>query len=177
MLPELRKGFDTHEVTRERFLSRVRAAAPVQRSYRATPGTWSMLDVTEHLVLAEEHSVLGVEKGPPPGVRATLAASFRMVLVRGVMDSPIRVKVPVARVLPTGTPALDALEERWMVAARRLAELFERVEQGERGVARFRHPVAGWVGAREGLGFLAAHIRHHERQLGRIQSLPGFPTA
>lgn len=90
MLPELSRGFDTLAATRARFLTRVRGVTPGQRSFRPTPATWSMLDVTEHLVLAEEHSVLGVQKGPPPGVRATLVASVRMVLVRAVLDSPSR---------------------------------------------------------------------------------------
>lgn len=177
MLPELSRGFDALATTRERFLAAVRAATPAQRGFRPTPEIWSMLDVTEHLVLAEEHSARGVEKGPQVPGRATLVASVRMVLVRAVLDSPLRVKVPTSRVLPAGTTALEELEARWTAAARALAALYERVGPDRRRAALFRHPIAGWVSAREGLGFLAAHIRHHERQLARIRACPGFPTA
>ena len=88
---------------REAFLASVMTADAAQQRFRPVPGAWSMLDVTEHLVLAEEKSLVGVLKGPPAGTTVTPIAHLRMGIVRLVMKTDIRVRVPVARVVPEGT--------------------------------------------------------------------------
>src|SRR5512147_594265 len=69
MLPELDERRVVLERTRESFLDTVRSGSESQRRFRPRGGVWSMLDVTEHLVLAEEKSLLGILKGPRPGTR------------------------------------------------------------------------------------------------------------
>lgn len=177
MLPDLTNRFATLDRARFAFLQVVRAASGEQRRFRPLPGAWSLLDVTEHLVLAEEKSLLGVQKGPRPGTRVTAAAHARMALVRLVLVSSIRVKVPVPTVLPEGSATLADLEARWEAARRGVAAAFEPITAADAGHARFRHPIAGWVTAAEGVGFLTGHIRHHARQLDRIRRVAGFPAA
>jgi hypothetical protein len=176
MLPELTDRFATLDRTRFAFLEVVRAASGEQRKFRPLPGAWSMQDVTEHLVLAEEKSLLGVQKGPPPGTLVTPAAHVRMGMVRFVLASSLRVKVPVPTVVPEGSATLAELEVRWEAARRGMAAAFEPIGASDLGAARFRHPIAGWVTAGEGLGFLAGHIRHHARQLRRVRQASGFPA-
>jgi hypothetical protein len=141
------------------------------------PGAWSMLDVTEHLVLAEEKTLLGILKGPRPGTRVTSVAHFRMAIVRLVLATGARVKVPVPTVVPEGSATLPELEARWEAARRGVATAFEPISAANAAAARFRHPLTGWVTAREGLGFMVGHIRHHARQLTRIRRAAGFPAA
>ncbi len=111
MLPDLSRRLAVLDEARESFLDadsllqRITAFVPPRRR-----ASWSMLDVAEHLVLAEEKSLLGMLKGPPPGTTVTPVARIRMALVLLVMKSALRVKVPVARVLPTGSVALAELE-------------------------------------------------------------------
>jgi hypothetical protein len=177
MLPELNEGLAVLDRRREVFLSTLRSRTEAERRFRPAGGAWSMLHVAEHLVLAEERSLLGVLKGPPAGTRATALARIRMAAVRFVMATDIRVKVPVPAVIPQGVVALDELEARWEAARHGLAAAFDPITPADARAARFRHPIAGWVTAREGLGFLASHIRHHTAQLERIRRAPGFPAA
>ena len=51
------------------------------------------------------------------------------------------------------------------------------ITRDDAGAARFRHPIAGWVTADEGVAFLADHIGHHERQVHRIRRSAGFPPS
>lgn len=176
MLPELASSLRALDAARESFLVRVRGVSDAQRRYRAAPGSWSMIEVTEHLVLAEEKSLLGMLKGPAPGVTVTPMARARMVMVRIVMRTSIRLKVPVSRVVPQGDATLPELEARWSAARRGLEDAIEPVAIEGAGDARFRHPIAGWVTAKEGVAFLAEHIGHHARQLERIRRTPGFPS-
>jgi hypothetical protein len=176
MLPDLSHRLATLDETREAFLAPIRSATDQQRSFRPAPNAWSMLDVTEHLVLSEEKSLLGMLKGPPPGTTITPVARGRMAMVLLVMRTDLRVKVPVARVLPTGTVALAELEARWADARQGLARCLEPLSEAEARTARFRHPIGGWVSAGTGVTFCAHHIRHHARQVRRIHRAPGFPA-
>ena len=162
---------------RHTFLAPVLEAGAAQLRFRPAPGAWSMLDVTEHLVLAEEKSLLGMLKGPPPGTTVTLVAHARMVMVRLVMKTDIRVKVPVARVIPQGTVTLQDLVARWSESQRGLAAFLDSIPGADAGAARFRHPIGGWVTADAGVAFLADHIGHHARQVERIRRAAGYPSA
>jgi DinB superfamily len=176
MLPELSSRLATLDEAREAFLAPIRSASDRQRSFRPSPGAWSMLDVTEHLVLAEEKSLLGMLKGPPAGTAITPLARVRMAMVLLVLRTELRVKVPVARVLPTGRVALGELEARWGDARRGLERFLEPITRAEARAARFRHPIGGWVSVGTGLTFYAAHIQHHARQVRRIHRAAGFPA-
>jgi hypothetical protein len=177
MLAELGDRLVVLERTRDAFLEGVRSGSDSQRRFRPGEGAWSMLDVTEHLVLAEEKSLLGILKGPRPGTRVTSLAQIRMAAVRLVLGTSLRVKVPVQTVVPQGNVSLEELEARWKAAHLGVTGAFEPVTSADAGDARFRHPISGWVTAREGLGFLVAHIRHHSVQLTRIRRAPGFPSS
>jgi hypothetical protein len=177
MLPELSSRLATLDEARAAFLAPIRSASDRQRSFRPAPGAWSMLDVTEHLVLAEEKSLLGMRKGPPAGTAITPLARVRMAMVLLVMRTDLRVKVPVARVLPTGSVTLAELEARWVEARRGLERYLEPLTTAEARTARFRHPIGGWVPVGTGVTFYAGHIRHHARQVRRIQRAPGYPAS
>jgi len=177
MLPKLAGGFGALDAARERFLAELHRATERQRRYRPEPDAWSMLDVTEHLVLAEERSLLGVLKGPRAGARVTLATHARMALVRLVLMAGIRVQVRITGVHPEGTHSFEALESRWTTARHGLVTAYASLDARAAAGPRFRHPLTGWVSAGEGLSFLAIHIRHHTRQVRRIRAAGGFPPA
>jgi hypothetical protein len=177
MLSALTNRLSVLDQARSRFLATVRAASESQQRFRPTAESWSLLEVTEHCVLAEEKSLQGMLNGPPPGTTVTPIAHVRMGMVRLVMKSDIRVKVPVARVMPLGHSSLPELEARWGESRRGLETFLEQLTAADAGAARFRHPIGGWVTASAGVAFLAGHIGHHARQLVRIQRATGFPSS
>lgn len=177
MLSALANRLSVLDQARSGFLATVRAASESQQRFRPTAESWSLLQVTEHCVLAEEKSLLGMLNGPPPGTTVTPIAHVRMGMVRLVMKTDIRVKVPVARVIPQGDATLPELEARWGESRRGLEIFLERISEVEASAARFRHPIGGWVTASEGVAFLAGHIGHHARQLDRIRRAAGFPSS
>lgn len=176
MLTTLAARLARADRAREEFLGRVRRATPAQQAFRPGPTAWSMLDVTEHLVLAEEKSLLGMLKGPPPGTTVSPVARVRMTLVLLVLRTSLRVKVPVSRVVPQGGVTLSELEGRWREARRGLEQFLESIGPAEMGAARFRHPIGGWVTIERGLTFYAAHIDHHARQVERIRRSGDYPS-
>ena len=168
---------DALDGARADLLAAVRAASPAQRVFRPARDSWSMVDVVEHLVLAEEGALLSLVKGPRPGARVTVRNRVAVVLIRLSLSAGFRVRVPASRLLPQGGLSLEELERRWATVAATLRERVAGLEHADRHAPRFRHPIAGWLPLASGFAFLVTHLTHHRRQIDRIRRSPGFPSA
>ena len=163
---------------RAAVLARLDAMTPEQRAFRPAPDAWSAADVADHLAKAESGQIEIVRRqvaAPRPLGRPSAP---RRWLVERIMRSGVRVRMPAAvapRVTPTGVPfeasrdALVAAADGW----RALAATYPPA-MADAGV--FAHPVAGPLTLRGTVGFAAAHLDHHRRQIERICRTPGFPA-
>lgn len=177
MDPGLARHLDALDGRRAELLATVRAASPAQRAFRPAENSWSMLDVVEHLVLAEEGALLSLEKGPRPGVRVTVRNRVAVVLVRLYLSAGFRARVPAPRVMPQGGVSLEELEGRWATVSAALRGRLANLQGADLRAPKFRHPVAGWLPPASGFAFLVTHLTHHRRQVDRIRRSPGFPSA
>lgn len=177
MDPGLARHLHSLDRRRSELLAVVRNATPAQRAFRPAANSWSMLDVVEHLVLAEEGALLSFTKGPRPGSRVTLRNRLAVVLVRLYLSAGFRASVPASRIMPQGGLGLDELERRWAAVSAALRDRLAGLHGAELRAPKFRHPVAGWLPAASGFAFLVTHLTHHRRQLDRIRRSPGYPTA
>lgn len=134
-----------------------------------------MVQVIEHLVLAEEATLKTFHEGPPPTAAVTLRSRAILQFIYAIFRLGIRVKVPVRALAPAAAP-LRELETRWQDTRVAIATFLEQRTAPELTEPRFRHPVAGWLTLVQGLDFLARHIGHHERQVGRIRKALGEPS-
>jgi len=175
--PGLARHLHALDSRRSELLATVRNASPVQRAFRPAADSWSMLDVVEHLVLAEEGALLSLTKGPRPGSRVTLRNRVAVVLVRLYLSAGFRARVPASRIMPQGGLSLDELARRWATVSAALRDRLAGLHGADLRVPKFRHPVAGWLPAASGFAFLVTHLAHHRRQLDRIRRSPGYPSA
>lgn len=133
------------------------------------PGKWSILEIVEHLVLAERDVLGGPDRGPyapsPRTLQHRAAYPFVMLLLR----SPIPVPVPGAEMIPTGEPALHELRPMWDANHAWLRAFLEELESGSTKLALLRHPVAGPMTVDQGIRMLDVHQRRHIRQIRRLQ--------
>ncbi|MEM9665591.1 MAG: DinB family protein [Bacteroidota bacterium] len=153
---------------RASLLAEVQAVPPSARTWRPAPGTWSALEIVEHLVLAEEE-VLGDLQDPAsqPAQTRTARHWVGFALVLGVLASPIRVRIPSPGMQPTGAWMLGPLETRWDTHHRRLRTFVEHARPHDLRRPIFAHPVAGPLSPRQALWMLEVHLRLHHRQLRR----------
>lgn len=168
---------DALDGARSDLLALVRAASPAQRAFRPGAHSWSMVDVVEHLVLAEEGALLSLVKGPRPGARVTMRNRVAVVLVRLYLSAGFRARVPAPRLIPQGVLSLEELERRWATVGAALRDRVAGLGQAELRAPKFRHPIAGWLPPVSGFAFLVTHLTHHRRQIDRIRRSPGFPSA
>lgn len=168
MRPEVKRLCNRLQQGRARVLALVEATHEPERAVQPAEGKWSMLQVVEHLVLAEEATLRVFEKDPPRQPRVKISSVLALRAIEGLFGLRLRLPVPSPSLAPAAPDTLDPLRARWEKAADGIAQYAGSLEASELRQPRFRHPVAGWVTAGQGLDFLARHIRHHERQIHRV---------
>jgi hypothetical protein len=175
MLRQLERRIDRLERQRALLLRELNGMTPGRLVFHPAPGTWSALDLVEHLVLVEEAVLRGIPDRPPS---RSLADSARAAVVLPLLYLSFargaRLRAPTPAILPVGGSTLAQLEARWTRARANLRAVLQLM--GPEDLARpfLRHPVIGWLTTLEGLGFIERHVAHHLRQVQRIRALPSY---
>ena len=170
MLPSLDRLFKRIESQRVVVMDELKREAVEDVAWKPGPESWSLTEVIEHLVIAEERSLRGLERERPANLGSRLGAAVRIRLLTLLAPLPIRVKAPSKGLMPTGIPELPELATRWGEARCRLAGVLDAVTPAALGERRWKHPIAGWLDTSDWLGFIYAHTNHHRAQIGRIRS-------
>ena len=133
------------------------------------PGTWSVLEILEHVVLAERVILQGLPDQTDLVDRPrSLRHRIKYPLVWLVLRLAIPVKVPSKRMLPAGQRTLADLREEWDQHLRWLSALAAGPTAGAQGKACFVHPVAGPITLVQALRMDLLHLQIHTRQISRI---------
>jgi len=151
---------------REAFLEEVRALG--EEGTKPPPGGgWSAVQVAQHLMLAEE-AFLSALASDEPLPRRPIRDRLGAMVVWMVFRMGLRVSIPISRLDPTPPLPFSQVEVRWREAGERLdADLRGRLG-GDVGRPVVRHPVSGPLGLMGLVEFLRSHLRHHRRQLRRL---------
>ena len=170
MLPVLDRLFKRIDSQRLVVIDGLKGHGVEELEWRPGKGSWSLTEVIEHLVIAEERSLRGLERERPADLGRRFGASMKIRLLTLLAPLPIRVRAPSKGLLPTGTAPLPELAVRWGEARCRLAGVLDAVTPEALGERRWKHPIAGWLDTGEWLGFIYAHTNHHRAQIGRIRT-------
>ena len=142
------------------------------------PGAWSILEIVEHVVVAEAVILQGL----PP--RTQLVARPRSVrhhslylVVMFILRCGIPVKVPSRRMLPTGTLSLAELRRTWDEHMRWLRGFEGDPEEDAHRKAVFTHPVAGPITLIQALRMDQLHLQTHIRQISKLRQQSPLPNA
>jgi DinB superfamily len=157
---------------RRALLADVEALSAERLTAKPLPGKWSILEIVEHLVLAERAVLQNLPEpsqlvGRPRGLKARV--SYPMVLF--VLKYGIPVEVPSPRMVPTGRASLPDLRRAWDESQQWLRSYVDGLDR--RGLARavFAHPVAGPLTPAQAIRLGRVHLETHARQIGRLVAL------
>ena len=170
MLPRLDRLFKRIESQRVVVMDELKAEGDEALRWKPGAESWSLTEVIEHLVIAEERGLRGLERERPADLGSRFAAGLKLRILMLASPLPIRVKAPSKGLLPTGSVELPALAARWGEARCRLAGVLDAIPPGGEGERRWKHPIAGWLDTEEWVRFIYAHIDHHRAQIRRIRS-------
>jgi hypothetical protein len=170
MTPSVRRSFEDLERNKAFVLSRISNWRGQHLAFHPRPASWSALDVLDHLVRVEEAAMQAVLSNLPNPQTIPLRHRFSGIMVRAVMRSPIRVRVPDSEpaVLPGLGRDLQSIKNRWAEVRHEMTGLLAPLSPEQLRAGVVRHPVAGWMTILQGMDFLSAHLRHHVYQLDRL---------
>jgi len=172
----LRRQYARLESQRTTLLDRLSTYTDAQHAFQPHPESWSLAGVVQHLVLVEEAMVRNGRRQAttrPAGV--ALGSRVRARVLFTLLGRDIRVRAPVAVVVPQTHLPLADLAPRWTAARADLMDYVEGLPGPMWQRTAFFHPRTGWITAMGGLRLFEVHCAHHLRQIERIVSDPGFP--
>jgi hypothetical protein len=111
---------------------------------RPIPGKWSILEIVEHLVLAEREVLQNLpEPSEQVARRRVLKAHLAYPMVMIVLKCGIPVKAPSPRMLPKGNASLADLRCQGDESHRWFRSYVNALDRKSFGRGVFAHPVAG----------------------------------
>ena len=172
MIANIQATYDRLSVKRAELLRRLDSLASELLSFKAGPDKWSIIEVVEHLVIAENDLIAqltGEGHSPPLNIESRSAKKYQTVIK--VMERDIEVDVPHESMEPHGRVALEDLLRQWGDIRKTLHGLLESVKKENKDEMVYWHPYAGPLDISQTLHFFEVHYDNHMRQIDRILAL------
>ncbi len=163
-------GLDAYGGSRRALLEELEALDPATLAAKPRAGEWSILEIVEHLVLAERAVFRGLPDPSSLVARARgPAAHVRYFLVTVALKSPLAVDVPSPAMVPRGGLSLADLRRAWDDNRDWLLSCLEFL--GPAGVRKavFEHPVAGPLTVEQAIRLGRVHLERHIRQITALR--------
>jgi hypothetical protein len=159
------------EMTESWLVSELNGLSPAQLTFRMTPESWSIADVTEHLAIAEPQYWQRVQDSmKQPATTEKLEATDAGILWYGI-DRTSRQKTGEARV-PHGTfkTAADAL-----ASFRKLRSTMRDYAQSTSEDLRSRKLLEGNMDVYQWFLMISTHSQRHILQIREVKAHSGYP--
>ncbi len=160
--------FEALEQMRVLILQEIDAGSTDQRNRRPAPGTWSALQVLDHVISSEEMTLSYIRKktqNPSAVTGAGLGSAIRSLLLKIALRSRLKFKAPPRAATFPETQDLELLRSRWTAAREQWRAFIESCPEDLARMAIFRHPIAGRINLEQTLAFMQDHLGHHHRQI------------
>jgi hypothetical protein len=168
----LDKRLQAFDEKRRALLDEMGALDPATLVARPLAGKWSMLEIIEHLVLAERAVLQGLpELSQLREQEGRLKHRFSYAIVMVVLRCSIPVRVPSPAMIPQGDRSLGELRRLWDESQEWLRAYIDRLDRRGFRRAVFAHPVAGPLSVEQALHMGQVHLDTHVRQIRRLQRL------
>jgi hypothetical protein len=167
MIQAARKTFENLTSKRNALLQRLEALSTGALTFKSGPDKWSVVDVVEHLVIAEEDFFNQASSQTPSFDNKSISPEKYKTVIK-VMERDIPVDVPDESLEPQGCSTLKELLGRWNVVREKLREFLEGINSGNKDELVYRHPFAGPLDIQQTLNFIDVHFDNHMRHITRI---------
>ena len=179
-MQDLNQLIEDVKSARDAFLAEVQSVNPVQAIYKSMPDEWTILQITEHLVHAEDVGVIGIWKalqgyrqGNPiwTGEQQYKAASIEEITARTWKEKEIAPEIAAPHIGGTLSYWIASLRARQGI----LEELATALKDERLDEIVYPHPISGPLNARQRLEFLRFHLERHRSQVELVKNMPGYP--
>lgn len=133
---------------------------------RRIEGKWSVLEIIEHLVIAEREVMGGLKDYDDLENREqSLKNGIMYRLVMFVLKVGIPVKAPSKKMLPKNELSFEDLRKKWDENQEWFRGYVEGLDEEGLKKAVFKHPVSGPINVEQAIEMSIAHIESHTKQI------------
>jgi len=164
--------------TRKQFLDAVTGLSAAQWHFKPSDGSWSLLEIAEHIAASEESLFEIVTRKilaapPAPEKKPAVQGKDQQVLTV-FRDRSVKAKAPES-LAPRGRwPTPEAIVERFRDSRDRTIAFVETTPRDLR--AHFSpHPATGLLDAYQWILSISAHSARHVAQIEEVKAHPRFP--
>lgn len=170
---EILTAFADLEEKRERLESRLSGVDANLLSIPEKEGKWSVNQVLTHLSISEFASLKYIQKkmlGIDTVNNKSFSSVFRSKLLKWLLDSPLKYKMPKQLPEPSNEKSFDELKAQFEKNRKAIHQLIESFPEEDIDKLIFKHPFAGRFSLHQTITFLEDHYNHHVKQINRILS-------
>ena len=172
MISDLRDKFERYDRTRLALLEDLASLNDDQLRRKPGPSEWSILQIVQHMVLAEQ----GVMQYLPEpeelidrkrGLRARIFYAVVLLILRW----NIRVPVPSKGMVPDGNTSLSELHQQWDENMNWFKGYLDSLRPEDLKRAVFSHPIAGPLTGPQAGTLAQYHFEAHLRQINNTKAI------
>lgn len=142
--------------------------------------SWNLLQVMRHIVTAEKQSIIYIQRRIGMNTKLTKAgmgSTLRYLILKFAFILPIKFKAPKIAEVHEPYPEIDLMKKEWESTRSELKQILDETDENVLASTVYKHPRAGLLNMNQALGFMKDHIKHHLKQVSRIQNHPSFPSS
>lgn len=174
MHKKLKEEFDALERERLDLFSKLDKLDATKMNIQPDEKSWSVVQVMDHLTLAETNSLRYMKKKMSFSdslKKADFKANFRLFLLKTAMALPIKFKAPTVVADSKNDKNYNEAKAAWEETRNSIAEFLEQFPEEHLESETFKHPTAGKLTVVQALNFMRTHVDHHLRQIDRINKV------
>jgi uncharacterized damage-inducible protein DinB len=172
MISELRDKFERYDLIRRALLDDLAVLNDDQIRRKPGPKEWSILQIVQHMVLAEQ-GVMQYLPEPEELIDRSRGIRARVfyVVVLLILRLNIRVPVPSERMVPDGNTSLSKLRQQWDENMRWFRRYVDSLGPDDLKRAVFGHPIAGPLTGPQAGKLAQYHFDAHLRQINKVKAI------
>ena len=174
--------FEAMDETRARLYDRLEKIESAEETKRASPDSWSVADIAEHLAIFEEGMTklfkIILTKAEAGGMRRAEGQPFRPVSLEHVAERSRQEKYTAPEIVrPRGETSVSDSIARLRRSREAVNALRPRIEELDLASMTYPHPAFGPLDFYQWLVMIGLHEGRHLRQIEAILAAPEFETA
>ncbi|HWB63395.1 MAG TPA: DinB family protein [Chitinophagales bacterium] len=170
MNPTLQAQFNDIESSRKALFSYLAKYPDEVLNKQPAPGSWSAVQVIEHLLSSEEASLKYLQKktlDTSKAQKAGLAGKWRLLKTKLVFAVPLKFKAPEALAPDNAFVKLADLEQRYNNVRSATIQLLGKLSDSELEKELWKNIISGKMNVYQMLEFFGFHFDRHRAQIER----------
>ncbi len=143
-----------------------------QLEAKSLPNKWSILEIVEHLVIAERYVFRGFPKvSQLVELKRSFRTRFTYQMVLFILEHNIPVKVPSSKMIPQSNTSLPELRCQWDENHKLIKSYVDSFDKNTLCKTFFKHPVTGPITLEKAVILDQIHLSTHVQQIRKLQRL------